>query len=236
MKVMVIPDVHLKPDMFKKASEILNKGLADRAVCLMDIADDWYQEKNIDLYIRTYDAAVRFANEFSDTLWCYGNHDLSYLWNKHETGFSIFAQPTVCLKMNELIKAAAEGKNIAYIHHIDGYLFMHGGLNDEFVRRYVSPDDYDDVEKVVETINSLGKNEIWHETSPIWFRPQYHAGRMYGEDKLVQVVGHTPVEGIYKDGNVISCDVFSTYRDKRPIGTQEFLIIDTESGEYCMVR
>lgn len=28
------------------------------------------------------------------------------------------------------------------------------------------------------------------------------------------------------------CDVFSTYRDGDPIGTQEFLLIDTETWEY----
>ena len=41
MKVLVIPDVHLKPWMFDRASELLESGKAERAVCLMDIADDW---------------------------------------------------------------------------------------------------------------------------------------------------------------------------------------------------
>ena len=50
---------------------------------------------------------------------------------------------------------------------------------------------------------------------------------MYGEDSLLQVVGHTPVEKIYRSSNVISCDVFSTYPDGRPIGTQEYPVIDT---------
>ena len=44
-------------------------------------------------------------------------------------------------------------------------------------------------------------------------RKQLKAETMYGEDGLLQVVGHTPVEKIYQSGNVISCDVFSTYRD-----------------------
>ncbi len=44
MKVLVIPDVHLKPWMFERAEEIMKKGMAERAVCLMDIPDDWNQE------------------------------------------------------------------------------------------------------------------------------------------------------------------------------------------------
>ena len=55
---------------------------------------------------------------------------------------------------------------------------------------------------------------------------------MYGADKILQVVGHTPVEEIYREGNVISCDVFSTYRDGSAIGTEEFAVVETEMGEY----
>ena len=50
MKALVIPDVHLKPYMFKKAAEWMRKGVADRAVCLMDIPDDWNREYDIELY------------------------------------------------------------------------------------------------------------------------------------------------------------------------------------------
>ena len=48
MKVLAIPDVHLKPWMFIRAGELLKSGIAEQAVCLMDIADDWRQEFNID--------------------------------------------------------------------------------------------------------------------------------------------------------------------------------------------
>ena len=50
MKALVIPDVHLKPYMFKEAAEWMRKGVADRAVCLMDIPDDWNREYDIELY------------------------------------------------------------------------------------------------------------------------------------------------------------------------------------------
>ena len=44
------------------------------------------------------------------------------------------------------------------------------------------------------------------------------------------------MDKITRKENVISCDVFSTYRDGRPIGTQEFLLLDTESWEYCGIK
>ena len=44
MKVLIIPDVHLKPFMFKQAAELMERGIAKRAVCLMDIPDDWNKQ------------------------------------------------------------------------------------------------------------------------------------------------------------------------------------------------
>jgi len=111
-------------------------------------------------------------------------------------------------------------------------LFMHGGLSDRFVRLYARSSHYNDVDKVIEDINAIGKRQMWQNGSPIWLRPQYENVRMYKPRKLLQVVGHTPVEKIERTGNVISCDVFSTYPDQTPIGTQEFLLIDTETWQF----
>ena len=50
MKVLVIPDVHLKPFMFQQAAALMRQGIAERAVCLMDIPDDWNKEYDCQLY------------------------------------------------------------------------------------------------------------------------------------------------------------------------------------------
>ncbi len=232
MKVLVIPDVHLKPWMFDKAANILLGGEAEQAVCLMDLPDDWNQELNLDLYADTYERAIGFAELFPDTLWCLGNHDLSYLWGMLESGFSPSAEKLAKEKLVKLIYALKDESQIAYIHRIDNVLFMHGGLSDRFVRLYARSSHYNDVDKVIEDINAIGKRQMWQNGSPIWLRPQYENVRMYKPRKLLQVVGHTPVEKIERTGNVISCDVFSTYPDQTPIGTQEFLLIDTETWQF----
>ena len=232
MKVLVIPDVHLKPWIFKCATKLMRAGDADIAVCLMDIADDWMQQYNIDLYIETYDAAICFTKEFPETRWCYGNHDLSYEWNQKETGYSPIAPWTVCQKLQELREALPSISQIAYLHRIDNVLFCHGGLADEFVRKYVPAKNYHDIDEVISAINGFEWGVMWQDLSPIWYRPQYYGGKMYKPRKLLQVVGHTPVEQITKKGNLISCDVFSTNRNREPIGSQEFLQIDTETWEH----
>ena len=228
MKVMVIPDVHLKPWIFHRASELMKEIKPDRTVCLMDIADDWCQQ--------TYDAAIAIAKEYPDTLWCYGNHDVCYLWNQRETGYSKIAPWTVCEKLQILRESLPDERQLAYLHRIDNVLFSHGGLTDAFVRRYVPAGKYNDIDIVIDMINGFSCGEMWLDASPIWYRPQYYEGRLYKPRKLLQVVGHTPVDRISRKGNLISCDVFSTDSSGEPIGTQEFPVINTDAWEYFGVR
>ena len=236
MKVLVIPDVHLKPWMFDRAAEILRSGAADQAVCLMDIPDDWGQEYNLGLYEETFDAAIRFQKQFPETLWCYGNHDLSYEWLQYESGFSSVAIPVVNEKIGALRRELPDKSQMAYVHRIDNVLFLHGGLTHAFVKYYASDVDYDDIDAVIDRINCLGRNEMWDDAAPIWFRPQFYNEKMYRETDLLQAVGHTPVMQIDHLGNVLSCDLFSTYRTGDPIGTEEFLLIDTETWEYKGIK
>lgn len=236
MKVLVIPDVHLKPHMFLKAKTLMNQGLADRAVCLMDIPDDWGKLYDIALYEETFDQAISFALNFPDTLWCYGNHDLSYFWHCLESGYSSAASMTVQRKLLDLRAAVPEDNPIQFVKRIDNVLFSHGGLSDYFVKDFVSADKYNNVDLVLETINSLGKNEIWSDLSPIWLRPQDPNIILYRSKDFLQVVGHTPMDKITRVGNLISTDVFSTYKDGEPIGTEEFLLLDTISWDHYGVK
>lgn len=236
MKVLIIPDVHLKPFMFKQAAELMERGIAKRAVCLMDIPDDWNKQFDISLYEQTYDAAISFAKKYPDTAWCYGNHDLSYIWHVPETGYSTMAAYTVQKKLLDLKEVLPESNPIKYAHRIDNVLFSHAGISKDFVDLYVPKIKHDDVDTVLNYINNLGKMKMWYDGSPIWLRPQYTDVKMYKSRQFLQVVGHTPMETITKKKNVISCDVFSTYRDGKPIGTEEFLLLDTITWDYSMVN
>lgn len=210
----------------------MERGVAEKAVCLMDIPDEYGKDANLDLYKKTFDKAIWFQEKYPDTIWCYGNHDLSYLWLKHESGFSLSAIGVVNDRLRKLRSVLPDERQMAYIHRIDNVLFVHGGLTHDYVKRYASDIDYDDIDAVIDRINGLGRNEIWEEDSPIWYRPQFCNKKMYQSDKLMQVVGHTPVERFIVKNNVLSCDVFSTYRTLDPIGTQEFLLFGTANWHY----
>ena len=232
MKVLVIPDIHLKTWIFDRADDILKTGKADIAVCLMDIPDDWGMEFQVDKYRIIFDRAIQFSKEYPDTLWCYGNHDVSYPWGRLETGYSPYAEQTVISKLEKLEASLPDRAQIAILHRIDKVLFSHGGLSTEFINRLDSALMEEDVDGVIEAVNLAPQDILWNDDSPLWLRPQHSYYDMFRSDSYKQVVGHTPVESIFEKDGVISTDVFSTYRDGRQIGESAMIVIDTETGKY----
>lgn len=239
MKVLVIPDCHLKPWMFAQADTIMKKGIADKAVCLMDLADDFGVHDDAQ-YLETYEAAITFAKEYPETLWCYGNHDLSYIWGKPETGYHPGKRGLVCQEIKKLTNTLPKKSQLAYIHKIDKTLFMHGGLSNYFVESQIAPQTRKNIIAAIRAINQMGSDAMWTMDSPIWYRPQLSldsdAKQLYRGGKYLQVVGHTPVKEVYLEGGVLSCDTFSTYRDGTPYGSRSFCIVDTVTWEFEIAK
>lgn len=68
LRIPVILDIHLKPWIFDRAEDILKDSKADRAVCLMDISDDWGMKFRVDRYKETFDRVIEFAKAYPDIL------------------------------------------------------------------------------------------------------------------------------------------------------------------------
>lgn len=232
MKVLVIPDIHLKTWIFDRAKEILQAGKADRAVCLMDMPDDWHMEFQIKRYEKIFDRAIAFVADYPDTLWCYGNHDISYLWGKLESGYSPYAERTVISKFKEFENSLRKPARINIMQRIDNVLFSHGGLTAEFIK-WLDEDLMDaDIDDVLTAVNNASQDELWNDESPLWLRPQDKTRKTFRADIYKQVVGHTPVEKIFEKDGIISTDVFSTHRDGTQIGESAMIVIDSETGAY----
>ncbi len=230
-KILVIPDSHLKAFIFDDADALLEKDSADYAVCLMDIPDDWNQQFNLDLYDFMFKTVKEFQKKHPDTLWCYGNHDCSYLFRKKESGYSDSAAGLVSMRLNELIRKIPEG-NINYLFRRDRLIFSHGGLTVPFVHDFVPEELWNDIDATIEYVNNLAPGLIWNDISPIWARPQYGKIPLWMKDQYVHVVGHTPVEHVYERYGAVSTDVYSTTPDMMPIGNQKMIIIDSETAEW----
>lgn len=235
MKALVIPDVHLKPYIFDMA-ESKDEIEYDAIVCLGDIPDDW-NATMID-YKRTYERALEFAEKHKDNIyWCYGNHDISYIYASngrvfYESGFNEDAAiiTDIFLKSLKLIL----GNRLAVIHKIDNVLFSHAGLSVPFVEDYLHYSVEGDIDEMLETTNKFVEPSaiwmLWNDDSPLWVRPQH--GFVDLLEPYLQVVGHTPVSSAQKVGIVLSLDTFSTYSDGSNIGDKSLYIVDCTTGEY----
>ncbi|MCR5510341.1 MAG: metallophosphoesterase [Lachnospiraceae bacterium] len=232
-KVLVIPDIHLKPWIFDQAEEALINTDCEFAVFIGDLVDDWNCEKNTKLYEETLQRAIDFVRKFPETVWCWGNHDLSYLWDQYDhPGYSLSAADMVVDMFEELSDSLGSPEQIGIIHRIDNTLFSHAGLSNEFVESGLS-DMMDDIDCMIDIINGYGVEELWEDNSPIWVRPQYGtlAKGMY-DHGLFQVVGHTPVREVLLQGNVLTVDVFSTASTGMKIGNEELVWVDTGTGDW----
>ncbi len=227
--VFVIPDIHLKPEIIKKADEICEKNNYDKIVTLGDIVDDWNKERDIGLYNDTFDVLIAFLKKYPNTYLCYGNHDMSYIWEKYESGYSPYAREVVVRRLKEVRDTLKEG-HCAYIHRIDNTIFSHGGLMTSFIIENFGFSSHKEIDEIISDINSMWCDKMWRDDSPIWARPQY--GGLSYPAGMLQVVGHTPMEAVTLCDDFLSVDVFSTYNDGTPIGTQVFVEVDTVTKQY----
>ena len=232
-KFFIIPDVHLKPWMFENADSYVTEGDYDGVILLGDLVDDWNQQRNLDLYNETFDAAIHFVEKHPNTLWCIGNHDISYVWGMMESGYSYTAEELVRRRFDELMESLPP-ENSGFIHKIDHVLFSHAGLTQSFVLTHFGYGD-SDLDYIVARINQMEEAELWTDNSPIWARPQDGEMRIYPKD-IMQVVGHTPVSAPLEEENLLTLDTFSTYPNGNPIGDERFVWVDTVEKTWAYVE
>ena len=228
MKVLAIPDIHLKPWIFDR-SEQIDRSTYDFAIILGDLVDDWGKGNDLKLYEETLDRAAKFATDHPDSLWCYGNHDVSYLWDYMESGYSLEARVAVIDGISKLEQIL--GDRYRFIHKVDNTLFSHAGLTESFAIR-ASNYVISDIDDLLARINQLGSAALWRDDSPLWARPQSEHCRMFKSYEYYQVVGHTPVEKPLEEGGILSLDLFSTYRNGSPFGNETLYIIDCCEKKY----
>lgn len=227
-RVLVIPDVHLKPWIFDEADKV-DKSSYEDIVVLGDLVDDWGKGNDLGAYEETLNRAAEFGKEHGESLWCYGNHDVSYLWDAMESGYSVQARLTVIEGITKLERILED--RYKFVHRIDNVLFSHAGVTETFVLHSCGY-HVKEIEDILAKINRMGKQELWRDSSPIWARPQADFYRMFRDDLFYQVVGHTPVEEPLDACGVLTLDLFSTYSNGDPFGNQKLYIVDTLARKF----
>lgn len=223
MKILCIPDVHLKPYMFDIADKVLSDRKADRAVQLGDLVDDWGKFADVELYDNTLERAIKFQNDHPDTIWIMGNHDYGY-WKPNlgvrESGFSKFVLPVVGSLLRKLESLGGEQMVMA---DVDGCIFSHGGVTKSWMEQLEDGANP----------NFATPEQLWQEDGPLWVRPQ--EGGIELVDAKLQICGHTPTKTVGLEGGILSTDTFSTYPNGEPYGDRSLAIVDTEDGSWEVV-
>ena len=227
-RVLVIPDVHLKPWIFDEADKV-DKSSYEDIVVLGDLVDDWGKGNDLGAYEETLNRAAELVKEHGESLWCYGNHDVSYLWDAMESGYSVQARLTAVDGITKLERIIED--RYKFVHRIDNVLFSHAGVTETFVLHSCGY-HVKEIEDILAKINRMGKQELWRDSSPIWARPQADFYRMFRDDLFYQVVGHTPVEEPLDACGVLTLDLFSTYSNGDPYGNQKLYIVDTLTRKF----
>lgn len=233
-KILVIPDVHLKAWMFDRALEIMEREKIEQAVCLGDLVDDFDQEMNTGAYEGIFNKILDFDEAHPNTLWCYGNHDISYLWGKLESGYSPYQEQRVIQNVRILRDKFQD--RLAFAHSIGKCLFTHAGVTWDFLDnlryRGFKVRGIRSIEDVRDMVNQCGEKELWNDDSSLWVRPlNCSPSKLFNEYGVLQVTGHTPVRKSYQNGSILFCDTFSTYADGTPYGDQSFQIV-TSDGQW----
>ena len=235
MRVLIVPDAHLKAWILTVAKKIMKKYGIERAVVLGDVLDDWGKQRAVILYEEMLRACIDFAKEFPDTIWLWGNHEVAYLDPYCEcSGHSHFAFATVATMLHDLREALNDEIRIAA--RIDNVLFSHAGIAECECRAYMddSISPVQEWDNIIDHFNNANYRSLWTNTSPLWYRPDKRMPA-YSRRGCLQVAGHTPVSMAALFGNLLIVDTFSTDQKMRPLGSQLFTIVDTETCELTFV-
>lgn len=224
MKVLILPDAHLKIELLTRVSELLDQHFDWHCVSLGDWCDDW--GRPVEDYQQFFDAFVSFVSHYRIRLYLvWGNHDYGY-WNypAHCSGYSADAKDvvrTALRKIQDIIP-------IVTTLDIQDVFFSHAGLTKGAFADYKRKLHNIPQISFIDYINSLSDVELWREQSPLWHRPTSTLKDTFNPHFL-QVVGHTPVPTIKydEDTNILYTDTWSTFSNRVPIGDGSLVLVDT---------
>lgn len=227
-KIVVIPDIHLKPYMFDYAELIMKSANTDTAVFLGDLVDEWNQENNVSLYRSTISRAIQFKQNHPKSLFCWGNHDIGYYAEWYCSGNSKLHRFDI-IEMLKMYEKAVEPK---YIQVIDDVIFSHAGIDNLFAQFVITNQgQFKGAQDIADLINTFSVESMGDSSSPLWLRPD--AWTEY-YNRYTQFVGHSPVKRLSYYNNVWFTDTFSKGQNNENICKASMVVFDTDSYELSI--
>lgn len=243
-RTLFVGDLHAKPDLLPLIGNTARRHEADRIILLGDICDDWNLSNNMQTaWVERFTQWVLDESKEREIIPLLGNHDIPYWMNSGSNSFDMVRlmapgfKPGAYRKVHELLHqlpfriAWSDGKMVA----------SHAGFTRPWMDKYLDV-DYHRLSpiRLVELTNRMGghayslANRFYYEIgrsrggssrspSPVW--ADLLELTRQGDDCLIQIVGHTPVDTITRVADCWFCDTFSTTSDGRRIGDGSMLLM-----------
>lgn len=244
-KTLFVGDLHGKPDLLPLINRVIKREQIDRMVILGDICDDWTLSNNgMAYWFQSF--ANWYARREIETIPLLGNHDIPYFLSKGSSALKRIRdiapgfRPGAHRKVHELMAdipfelAWTDGEVIA----------THAGLTVGWEKQHDLEDK--SIREIVSWMNGLMRRstqlgDLFMEIgkarggdsvnpSPLW-ADLSETGKD-GDQHFTQVVGHSPVDTVTRNGNIWYCDTFSTRQDGSSIGDWTLLVKDDKNGLY----
>lgn len=242
MNILFVGDVHTKLNIIDLVEQLLNNSSMkiDKVVFTGDYVDDW--GCSIQDNINTIKYVISFKNRYKDKIiLLLGNHELSYLGHP-------CSGHKASLELTNLLKINIQYMDVFYNYR--NILVSHGGLTENwknlFEHKFGWQFPYTQANDALHSLDenllsylaiasyTSGGNGIY--ASPLWARPKDH--KLFLVNNLIQVVGHTPIQGnifdnIYKhcSSEIFYIDTFFTYNNET-IGNKDLLYFDDETDTF----
>lgn len=212
MKTVILSDCHGQPHLITNVLEHV-KGW-DRLIFLGDI---------LDIGNQALECLDILKENSAELLW--GNHDLAVVLDK-----AIWPQSPYDQEARDAI--VSHQKEFKVATYVDDVLLTHAGLSQNFYGRWFE-NDIKTTKEISNYLNGLNLlSDMWHDQSPIWYRPSKHYLPKVG---LRQVVGHTPPGWIEYNGlkfdDFISVDPYC----KHGFNSKRYRYVIIEEGNIRLV-
>jgi predicted phosphodiesterase len=173
-RTIVISDVHGQPHLIKN---VLKHSKFDKTRDHLIFAGDL-----IDIGNDPKQCWQLLKDNNAEMLW--GNHDAAIVLRKF-----ISPQDPYSWQLYEDLRKTANDFKIAT--SCDNILITHAGLCTDFYDHHMPInilDEIIDVNELASILNSMSLNAMWHDHSPLWYRPDDYMPY----SKIIQISGHTP--------------------------------------------
>ena len=237
MKTLLIGDTHLMARIIlPKVSAIVQELAVNRVIFTGDYTDQWGCVGLDNCYKDDLRFLYRWKQEMIsqeiEVVMLIGNHDAPYLIGK-QVNYSVANVFTF-----EWVKKMLYNLELQIAYWLDDFLISHAGYtaNYEPMKWHFETITKDYQKKLQSLHNHVGlsRRGRYITGSPIWADLKRDMIEYYHKDFPKQIVGHSRVDSISLDENIIGIDTFSLDTNHQPLGNGDMLV--HENGELTIIN